>query len=205
MRGLLDWLDGRTGYRAALHHLLDEPLPKGTGWAFTTGSALLFLLVAQLLTGVALAMYYVPAPHLAYDSVRFITDALTLGWLLRGLHYWGSTFIVLAAAIHMLRVFFFGSYQLAARSHMADWRRPVSADPRVLAERLSAAVGSEGVLGDDRDDQHRAQFAADWRISRRCAARRQPTGCAHARALVCGARVPACRRWSWHSSWRTLP
>ncbi len=111
MSGFRDWLDSRTGYRAALRHLLDEPLPRGTGWAFTTGSALLFLLVAQLLTGVALAMYYVPAPQLAYDSVRFVTDALTLGWLLRGLHYWGSTFIVLAAAIHMLRVFVYGSYK----------------------------------------------------------------------------------------------
>lgn len=111
MRGLLDWLDHRTGYRAALHHLLDEPLPKGTGWAFTTGSALLFLLGLQFVTGIALAMYYVPSPLLAYDSVRFITDTLTLGWLLRGLHFWGASFIVIAAAIHMLRVFFYGSYK----------------------------------------------------------------------------------------------
>ena len=111
MKGLRDWLDHRTGYRAALHHLLEEPLPPGTGWAFTTGSVLIFLLAIQLVTGIALSMYYVPAPALAYDSVRFITDTLTLGWLLRGLHYWGSTFIVLAAAIHMMRVFFYGSYK----------------------------------------------------------------------------------------------
>ena len=111
MRALLDWLDNRTGYRAALHHLLEEPLPKGTGWAFTTGSALLFLLGVQVVTGVALAMYYVPTPLLAYDSVRFITDTLTLGWLLRGIHFWGATFIVLAVVIHMLRVFFYGSYK----------------------------------------------------------------------------------------------
>jgi ubiquinol-cytochrome c reductase cytochrome b subunit len=108
---LANWLDHRTGYRATLHHLLEEPLPKGTGWAFTTGSALLFLLGVQLLTGVVLTMYYVPAPLLAYDSVRFITDTLIYGWLLRGLHYWGSTFIVVAAAIHMMRVFFYGSYK----------------------------------------------------------------------------------------------
>jgi ubiquinol-cytochrome c reductase cytochrome b subunit len=101
----------RTGYRTGLHHLLDEPLPAGTGWAFTTGSILLFLLAAQFVTGVGLSMYYVPAPALAYDSVRYITDTLTLGWLVRGLHFWGSSFIVIAAAIHLLRVFLFGSYK----------------------------------------------------------------------------------------------
>jgi ubiquinol-cytochrome c reductase cytochrome b subunit len=111
MRTILDWLDHRTGYRAALTHLLEERLPQGAGWAFTSGSALLFLLAVQVVTGVGLTMYYVPTPLLAYDTVRFITDTLTLGWLLRGLHFWGATFIVVAAGIHMLRVFFFGSYR----------------------------------------------------------------------------------------------
>jgi ubiquinol-cytochrome c reductase cytochrome b subunit len=111
MRRILDWLDHRTGYRAVLHHLLDEPLPHGTGWAFTTGSVMILLLAVQFVTGVALAMYYVPTPLLAYDSVRFITDTLTLGWLLRGLHFWGASFVVVAAGIHMMRVFFFGSYK----------------------------------------------------------------------------------------------
>jgi ubiquinol-cytochrome c reductase cytochrome b subunit len=111
LRGVFDWIDSRTGYRAALHHLLDEPLPAGTGWIFTTGSIVLFLLGVQIVSGVGLSMYYVPAPALAYDSVRYITDTLTLGWLLRGLHFWGSTFIVLAATIHLLRVFFLGSYK----------------------------------------------------------------------------------------------
>jgi len=111
MRAILDWLDHRTGYRAVLHHLLEEPLPHGTGWAFTTGSVMILLLAVQFLTGVALAMYYVPTPLLAYDSVRFITDTLTLGWLLRGLHFWGASFIVVAAGIHMMRVFFYGSYK----------------------------------------------------------------------------------------------
>jgi ubiquinol-cytochrome c reductase cytochrome b subunit len=111
MRALLNWLDDRTGYRAALAHLLDEAIPKGTGWAFTTGSALLLLLGVQLLTGIGLSMYYVPAPQLAYDSVRYISGALSYGWLLRGLHFWGSTFIVVAAGIHLARVFLYGSYK----------------------------------------------------------------------------------------------
>jgi ubiquinol-cytochrome c reductase cytochrome b subunit len=110
-QSVLDWLDHRTGYRAVVKHLLDEPLPHGTGWAFTTGSIMVLLLGVQFVTGVALAMYYVPTPLLAYDSVRFVTDTLTLGWLLRGLHFWGASFIVVAAAVHMLRVFFYASYK----------------------------------------------------------------------------------------------
>lgn len=111
LASFLDWLDSRTSYRALLHHALDEPLPRGTGWFFTTGAVLLFLLGVQLATGVVLTMYYVPSPSLAYDSVRFVMDELPLGWLLRGLHFWGASFIVIAAAVHMLRVFFFGSYK----------------------------------------------------------------------------------------------
>jgi ubiquinol-cytochrome c reductase cytochrome b subunit len=107
----LDWLDSRTGCRAAVRHLLDEPLPSGVGWWFITGSVLLFLLGVQLLTGIVLAMYYVPSPEHAYDSVRFIMDRLPFGSLVRGLHFFGASFIVVAAVIHMLRVVLFASYK----------------------------------------------------------------------------------------------
>lgn len=111
MRPLLDWLDSRTGYRALLEKALHEPLPRGTGWFFTTGSVVTLLIGVQFITGIGLSMYYVPQPSLAYDSVRYIMDGLPLGWMLRGLHFWGASFLVVAAAVHMLRVFFFGSYK----------------------------------------------------------------------------------------------
>ena len=41
-RSLAAWLDDRTGFRGIRRHLLDEPLPPGTGWFFTLGSVLLF-------------------------------------------------------------------------------------------------------------------------------------------------------------------
>jgi ubiquinol-cytochrome c reductase cytochrome b subunit len=108
---VLDWLDARTGYRAGLGHLLDEPLPHGVGWWFVTGSILLFLVGVQLLTGVVLAMYYVPSPDHAYESVRFIMDRLPLGGIVRGLHVFGASFIIVAAGVHILRVVLFGSYK----------------------------------------------------------------------------------------------
>ena len=111
LRSVSDWLDSRTGFRAGRGHLLDEPLPPGVGWWFVTGSILLFLLGVQLITGVVLTMYYVPSPEHAYDSVRFITDRLVLGRLVRGLHFFGASFIVIAAVIHMLRVVLFASYK----------------------------------------------------------------------------------------------
>jgi ubiquinol-cytochrome c reductase cytochrome b subunit len=108
---VLNWLDSRTGYRAAVTHLLHEPLPSGVGWWFITGSVLLFLLAVQILTGLVLTMYYVPSPEHAYDSVRFIMDGVAFGPLVRGLHFFGASFIVVAAVIHMLRVVLFGSYK----------------------------------------------------------------------------------------------
>lgn len=111
MRALLDWLDSRTGYRRLVHHLLYEELPSGTAWLFTTGSVVTLLIGCQFVTGLGLTMYYVPSPKLAFDSVRFIMSDLPLGWMLRGLHYWGASFLVVATVIHMLRVFFLGSYK----------------------------------------------------------------------------------------------
>jgi ubiquinol-cytochrome c reductase cytochrome b subunit len=110
MRAALDWLDARAGWRRARHVLLDEPLPAGTGWLFTLGSILLALLGGQLLTGAFLTLYYAPTPDHAYDSVRFISST-SAGRLVRGMHHFGASFLVVAVAVHMLRVILFGSYK----------------------------------------------------------------------------------------------
>jgi ubiquinol-cytochrome c reductase cytochrome b subunit len=107
----VDWFDDRTGIRTARKHLLDEPLPPGVNWWFVTGSVLIMLLTVQLITGVFLTMYYVPSPEFAYDSVRFIMERVTFGRVLRGLHFFGASFIVIAAVVHMLRVVALGSYK----------------------------------------------------------------------------------------------
>ena len=111
LSGFTDWLDSRTGIRTARKHLLDEPLPPGVGWWFVTGSVLMLLLAVQFITGVILTMYYVPAPEYAYDSVRYIMERVTFGSVLRGLHFFGASFIVVAAVVHMLRVVALGSYK----------------------------------------------------------------------------------------------
>jgi len=118
LAAVLDWLDDRTGFRVINHHLLDEPLPPGTGWWFTLGSVLLFGLGVQVVTGIALALYYAPTPDHAWDSVRFITTEIPAGRFLRGLHHWGASVVVVAAVVHLARVVFFGSYR---KPREANW------------------------------------------------------------------------------------
>jgi len=108
---VFDWLDHRTGFRAVRHYLLDEPVPAGTGWWFTLGSLLLFGLGLQVVTGIALGLYYAPTPDHAWDSVRYITTEVRAGSFLRGLHHWGATLVVVAALLHLARVVCFGSYR----------------------------------------------------------------------------------------------
>ena len=111
VRSVIEWLDSRTGIRAGRRRLLEEELPAGVGWWFVTGSILLMLLTVQLVTGVALTFYYVPSPEFAYDSIRHVMERVAFGRLLRGLHFFGASFIVVAAVIHMLRVVALGSYK----------------------------------------------------------------------------------------------
>lgn len=108
---VFDWLDHRSGFRAIRHYLMDEPVPAGTGWWFTLGSLLLFGLGLQVVTGIALGLFYAPTPDHAWDSVRYITTEVRAGSFLRGLHHWGATLVVVAALLHLVRVVFFGSYR----------------------------------------------------------------------------------------------
>jgi ubiquinol-cytochrome c reductase cytochrome b subunit len=106
-----DWLDDRTGFRALRRHALDEPLPPGTGWWFTLGSLLLFGLTVQVVTGIALALFYAPTPDHAWQSVQYIDTSVRGGSFLRGLHHWGASLVVIAAFLHLCRVVVFGSYR----------------------------------------------------------------------------------------------
>lgn len=108
---LRDWTDLRLGWWGFVRKNLEEPMPPGVGWWQTLGNLLLTLLMFQFITGVALAMYYAAAPQAAYDSVRYLTEEAPLGAVVRGLHVWGSTLIVIVSVMHILRVFFWGSYK----------------------------------------------------------------------------------------------
>ncbi len=106
----MNWLDTRTGWRDVWNGIFLRKVPK-VNWLYTLGSATLFIVVNQAVTGILLTIYYVPTPDHAYDSVNFISTQVTLGWLIRGLHHWGASAMIVVVFLHMLRVLFLGSYK----------------------------------------------------------------------------------------------
>src|SRR3954468_17740715 len=107
----LDWLEERSGLVGATRYFLFRKVPGDTNWFHTLGSATLTAFLVQALTGAILAMYYKPDPNSAYQSINHITNDVTLGWLVRGMHKWGASVFIILMFFHMARVFLFGAYK----------------------------------------------------------------------------------------------
>lgn len=105
-----NWLDERMQWRQVWEAIFLRKIPK-VNWLFTLGSASLFVALNQAITGILLTLYYVPTPDHAYDSVQYITTQIPMGWLIRGLHHWGASALVVLTFLHMLRVIFYGTYK----------------------------------------------------------------------------------------------
>jgi ubiquinol-cytochrome c reductase cytochrome b subunit len=112
---MLDWLDARLSVRETLGPMLMHPIPRGAagpmGWWYVFGSASMTLLIIQLLTGVGLALVYVPTPDQAYESLLYLNFHQPLGWFLRSLHYWSGSAMVIMVLVHMTQVFLHGAYK----------------------------------------------------------------------------------------------
>ena len=107
----LDWLEERSGLVGATRYFLFRKVPGDSGWAHTLGSATLTAFLVQAITGVILAMFYKPDPDHAYSSIQHITNDVTFGWLVRGMHRWGASVFIILLFFHMARVFLFGAYK----------------------------------------------------------------------------------------------
>lgn len=109
--GLLGWIEQRTGIHGLLHEALDEPIPGGARYAYIFGSGLLFVFLSQVITGVFLALYYVPSADHAHTTVAYITKEVAAGSFLRSLHVYGSSAMVIIVVLHLSQTFLYGSYK----------------------------------------------------------------------------------------------
>jgi ubiquinol-cytochrome c reductase cytochrome b subunit len=108
---VFEWLDLRLGIRSSIWPVVTHPVPRGLGWFYVFGSATLTLFIVQLITGVCLAVVYVPSAADAYTSLEYLNNEQPLGWLLRAVHYWSASGMVVMIALHATRVFLMGAYK----------------------------------------------------------------------------------------------
>jgi ubiquinol-cytochrome c reductase cytochrome b subunit len=107
-----EWFDHRLQLAAPIREAVGHPVPKRTAsWFYVFGSAALAVFALQVVTGILLALIYVPSAGEAWHSLQSLNHDVTLGWFIRAMHGWGSNFMVAIVLIHMVQVFLFGAYK----------------------------------------------------------------------------------------------
>ncbi len=115
---LSDWFNDRTGYRDIVKSILDEPLAGGAHLRYVFGAALTSTFMIQLATGLLLMLSYSPSSSTAWGSVFYINEQMTLGWVIRGIHHFGSGAMVTLLALHLMQVIAAGAYR---RPREVNW------------------------------------------------------------------------------------
>src|SRR5277367_261629 len=106
------WFDERLQLAAPIRETMQHPIPRDTAsWAYVFGSAAMTAFGLQLVTGILLALIYIPSAGEAWNSLQILNHQVSLGWFIRALHGWGSNFMVAIVLVHMVQVFLFGAYK----------------------------------------------------------------------------------------------
>ncbi|MBW2000753.1 MAG: cytochrome b N-terminal domain-containing protein [Deltaproteobacteria bacterium] len=112
LRKIYFWIDQRLDIHDYVKKdILDKPIPKGLNVTYCLGGITFFLFLMLAATGFFMAIYYVPSPLQAYDSVDYITFETPMGHIVRGVHHWSANLMVITIFLHMLRVYIYGAYK----------------------------------------------------------------------------------------------
>jgi ubiquinol-cytochrome c reductase cytochrome b subunit len=109
---IAEWLDARLQLGSSIRETAQHEVPQETAsWFYVFGSAAFVVFMLQIVTGILLALIYVPSAAEAWNSLQTLNQSVPLGWYIRALHGWGSNFMVAIVLIHMVQVFLFGAYK----------------------------------------------------------------------------------------------
>src|SRR5260370_18204533 len=106
------WFDRRLQVSAPIRETMAHPVPRRTAsWAYVFGSAAMTAFGLQLVTGILLALVYVPSAGEAWSSLQSLNHDVAFGWFIRAVHAWGSNFMRSTVLIHLGQVFLFGAHK----------------------------------------------------------------------------------------------
>jgi len=182
------WFDRRLQLAAPIREVAEHPVPRNTAsWFYVFGSAALTVFLLQLMTGILLALIYVPSAGEAWSSLQALNHDVTLGWFIRALHGWGSNFMVAIVLIHMVQVFLFGAHKfrvnspgLLACSLLMTLAWP-SADKCFASIRTRLGIGNWRLDRESRPHRRSRNCEADARRTDYCRC--------HAFTILCAARL----------------
>jgi ubiquinol-cytochrome c reductase cytochrome b subunit len=112
LRKIALWIDERLYVSKLYASTAGHSVPKNAeSWFYVFGSGTLLCFIIQVVTGTCLAFVYTPSATEAYTSLEYLNYQQSLGWLLRAIHNWGSTFMVAIMILHLTQVFLFGAFK----------------------------------------------------------------------------------------------
>jgi menaquinol-cytochrome c reductase cytochrome b subunit len=118
LQAIYNWIDERLDITPLWRDVADHEVPEHvnpahhfSAFIYCFGGLTFFVVVIQILSGMFLAMYYVPDIVNAQPSVKYLQDEIAMGAIVRGMHHWGASVAIVMLFLHTLRVFFTGSYK----------------------------------------------------------------------------------------------
>jgi ubiquinol-cytochrome c reductase cytochrome b subunit len=115
IKPIVEWLRERLGLEPIIQFLHEHKVPATIGgrigWMYVFGMGIVAAFTIQVVTGIALATMYVPSAALAHESLVYITEETPFGWLMRALHFYGASAMVLLVLVHMIQVYLAGAYK----------------------------------------------------------------------------------------------
>ncbi|MGM8211608.1 menaquinol-cytochrome c reductase cytochrome b subunit [Virgibacillus sp. W0430] len=118
LQKIYDWIDDRIDITPIWRDVADHEVPEHvnpayhfSAFVYCFGGLTFFVVVIQILSGMFLTMYYVPDIENAWKSVYYLQTEVAHGQIVRGMHHWGASVIIVMLLLHTMRVFFQGAYK----------------------------------------------------------------------------------------------
>ncbi|MBD5635007.1 MAG: cytochrome b N-terminal domain-containing protein [Candidatus Eremiobacteraeota bacterium] len=108
---VLTWIEQRTGLVSQTTDFLTEDVPGGASYWYVFGSATIFAMILQIVTGIFLTFYYAPSTASAWESTNYIYHNVPFGSFVISLHFWGATAMIALLLMHLLQVLLWGAYK----------------------------------------------------------------------------------------------
>ncbi len=168
---IYDWVDERLDITPIWRDIADHEVPEHvnpahhfSAFVYCFGGLTFFVTVIQILSGMFLTMYYVPDIKNAWESVYYLQNEVAYGQIVRGMHHWGASLVIVMMFLHTLRVFFQGAYKKPREPKLDCWCSYFLCYARSWFYRIFITVGYESVICYESRDSNCRANAAHWSL-----------------------------------------